>query len=71
MIESMATDIWIILVATLPGSLLLGLLLCLRISAQCRRVVRMARITSEAAAITDARRRAVGLSIGRPPRGLG
>ncbi len=56
----MALDVSIVLIATLLGSVALVLLLCLRISGQCTRVVRMARIASEAEAITEARRLPMG-----------
>lgn len=56
----MASVLSIVLIATLLGSLALAMVLCLRISGQCSRVVRIARIASEAEAITRARRIAMG-----------
>ena len=55
----MTHDVSIVLIATLFGALALVLLLCLRISGQCTRVVRIARIASQAEAITEARRLAL------------
>ena len=52
----MTFDLSIILLATLVGSITLGLMLCMRISLQCTRVIRMARIAGEAEAIVEARR---------------
>lgn len=59
----MFPDVSITLIATLLGSTALILLLCLRISGECSRVVRMARIVTEAEAITQARRRVAGLAV--------
>ena len=55
----MASDVSIVLMATLIGSMALVLLVCLKISGECTKVVRMARIASEAEAITEARRLAM------------
>ena len=54
--DFMTFDLSIILLATLVGSITLGLMLCMRISLQCTRVIRMARIAGEAEAIVEARR---------------
>ena len=56
MADFMTLDLSIILLATLVGSITLGLMLCMRISLECTKVVRMARIASEAEAIVEARR---------------
>ena len=55
----MTLDVPIVLIATLAGSVALLLVLCLRISGQCTRVVRMARVALEAEAIVEARRLAL------------
>ena len=57
--QFMALDVSIVLIATLSGFLALVMLLCLRISGQCTRVVQMAKIASQAEAITEARRLAL------------